>query len=122
MDHRWGYPFKFNRVWLEDEHFNKLIRENWLSYSPNDSPWHSKSFLDHLSCLRLCVKIWQWGMAISNRKALKNINEELQELSISLISNHVSLDMRAHIRDLEKKKQSLIAIEEASWRLKSRAT
>lgn len=37
-------------------------------------------------------------------------------------ANNVSLDMRAHIRELERKKKNILSIEEATWRLKSKAT
>lgn len=78
--------------------------------------------MDRVSDLRTCVKNWQRDKVISNRQALKKINDDLERLSVDLISNNVTLESRAHIRNLENEKQRLLAIEEASWRLKSRVT
>eukprot|EP00253_Pinus_taeda_P017475 PITA_17475 len=90
QSHRKGFPFKFNRIWLEDDAFNKIVQDSWLSSSPRAHP------------LMLNPYCAAW---ITGR----------------LIDNKISLDLRARIRELERSKHNLLAIEEATWRLKSKA-
>ena len=55
------------------------------------------------------------------RVALPKINRELDRIAGRMTENKISWDLRAWIRELERRKHSLLAIEEATWRLKSRA-
>eukprot|EP00253_Pinus_taeda_P003346 PITA_03346 len=52
-----GYPFKFNRYWLEDESFNSMIREFWMAdcLSAGTSP--SEYLIGKLGSLKSMLKI-----------------------------------------------------------------
>eukprot|EP00253_Pinus_taeda_P014722 PITA_14722 len=109
-----------NGTWLADEQFNKFIMESWL---PPSSWAHDqiRPFSDRLSSLRSKVKRWQREKDASNRMALKDICRNLEYLSTHFKHPNMSSCIRKKIWDLEKRKQKILAMEEASWRLKCRA-
>ena len=51
-----AYPFKFNRVWLEDAYFYSLIRKKWQDYSALSNLPPMMGFLKKLSKLNIEVK------------------------------------------------------------------
>lgn len=57
-DTRFGIPFKFNRVWVEDPNFEALIRAHWKwERVANLSPM--ADILKRLRALKEVVKVWE---------------------------------------------------------------
>lgn len=55
---RKGFPFKFNKVWLEDAKFNDLVKKSWSSCLPMENSSPSQALLDNLRALKVKVKSW----------------------------------------------------------------
>eukprot|EP00253_Pinus_taeda_P019600 PITA_19600 len=118
---RKGFPFKFNRNWLEDPAFNDLVQESWNNYSHQTNSSPSQHLLDKLAFLRKIVKSSQKQKLKANRKYLEYIQTELDRFALRMTSNCLPLEVRLRINDLENRKKKSLDIEEAAWRLKSRA-
>lgn len=56
-----------------------------------------------------------------NKKELREIQQELDSISGSLVANSLPFDIRCCLNELERRKQKILKQEEATWRLKSRA-
>eukprot|EP00253_Pinus_taeda_P034108 PITA_34108 len=81
----------------------------------------TRAFLERLSSLGSKVKRWQRERSASNRMDLKDIDKNLEYLSTHFKQPFMFSCIRKKIWDLEKRKQKILAMEEATWRLKSRA-
>lgn len=57
-DTRFGMPFKFNRVWLEDPKFEELVRAHWKR-DRNVGPSPMKDILNRLQALKPVIKRWE---------------------------------------------------------------
>lgn len=77
---KFGYPFKFNRMWLTDECFNEFIMESWQHPSCLAQE-QTQAFIERISILRSKVKRWRWEKSESNRRDLKDIDKKLEYLS-----------------------------------------
>lgn len=117
---RLGYPFKFNRIWLEDPAFNEIISNSWKDLSMRDLSFPFMTFREKLAVLRKVAKEWQYGKRKKDRQALLDIQKEMDNILGVMDTNGFPLSIKCLIRDLEKRKQKLLDQEEASWRLKSR--
>eukprot|EP00253_Pinus_taeda_P029310 PITA_29310 len=117
-----GYPFKFNRYWLEDESFNSMIQEFWMAdwLSADTSPL--EYLIGKLGSLKSMVKKWKIQKKQINSVELKNIEKELVDIAETMTSNSIPWSSRNRIWELERKKQQILKFEEISWRLKSCAT
>jgi len=116
-----GYPFKFNRLCLEDPDFNEVISKTWKDLSAKNTIPPFMTFRDKLSSMRKVVKEWQHKKTQADKLALQEVQKELDSISKVLDANSLPFSMRCHLNELERKKQYLLKHEEVSWRLKSRA-
>lgn len=119
---RKGYPFKFNRCWLEEPDFNEIVSRTWKDLSARDKITPYLTFRDKMATMRKVVKDWQIKKRHLDKKDLWEIQKELDSISKSLDANTLLFDIRCCINELERRKQKFLKQEEASWRLKSRAT
>eukprot|EP00253_Pinus_taeda_P014782 PITA_14782 len=118
---RVGYPFKFNRTWLEIPEFNAIISKSWKELLTGDSSPPMMSLREKMVVLRKVSKEWQQDRRKKDMQLLHDIQMELDHLIGSTYSNDLPLSIICHIRDLKIIKQKFLLQEEASWRLKSRA-
>lgn len=56
---RKGYPFKFNRCWLEEPDFNEIVSRTWKDLSARDKITPYLTFRDKMATMRKVVKDWQ---------------------------------------------------------------
>ena len=54
-----AYPFKFNRVWLEEASFCKLVEENWKEFSASVHLSPMLCFIKKLYILKNEVNTWE---------------------------------------------------------------
>lgn len=118
---RKGFPFKFNRTWLDGLEFNELVQETWECRTSLTSTSPSQHLLDNLVSLRKVVKPWQIRKQKLKRKAIEDIQMELDRIASRMTTQCLPLKIHLRIKELEFKKHKLLSIEEATWRLKSRA-
>jgi len=90
---RRGLPFKFNRVRLEDAEFNDLGRKSWSSCLPMENSSPSQALLDNLCTLKVKVKLWQENKRKANRKALKEIQGELDVFAEKIKESDIPLQV-----------------------------
>ena len=68
-----GYPFKFNRSWLEDESFNTLIKNQLKLYQRQAGV----SAMDHLTNtmkeIKKVVQLWEKGKIWETNDRIRNI-------------------------------------------------
>jgi len=109
-----GLPYKFNRVWLEDEEFNDLVIFFWSASCSKEIISPSQHLLDNLRELKVKVKAWQRKKLKSNRDALKEIQANLDVLAGKQREGNISFSVRNSIHEVEKRRHKILAIEEAS--------
>eukprot|EP00253_Pinus_taeda_P005878 PITA_05878 len=119
QQYRKDYYFKFNKSFLEESSFNDEISKIWGELAGTEDAT-SITFCGKISRLKKYAKEWQHQKIIRDRQELIHIQKALDAISSS--SPHMmSFDKRTSIRALEKRRNHLLSIEEATWRLKSRA-
>eukprot|EP00253_Pinus_taeda_P002888 PITA_02888 len=123
QDECWGNGRKkdplSDRIFLEDSTFNDVISKKWRALDGSEVDGHL-SFREKIHILKSIAKEWQHQKVSMDKQELTRIQQVMDALSTSS-PNLMSLDKRRTLRALEKRKQHLPFIEEASWRLKSRA-
>ena len=73
-----GIPFKFNRIWLQDPAFNKLVIEYWNQEDKVFDLDGWRKFADKLHRLKSIVKTWQKDNKSSLDKELRDIENKIQ--------------------------------------------
>lgn len=118
---RKGYPFKFNRTYLEDPAFNDLITNAWKDLLSKAMSPPFLTFRDKMAIVRKLVKDWQIEKRKKDRQELQAAQQELDNFLKSSDASSCPFRMKCRIRELERKKYKLLKQEESFWRLKSRA-
>lgn len=119
-DFHGSFPFKFNRIWLEDPTYSDLVKEIWCR-EENRYPSHMRSFIEKLWILRQATKKWEINKKRHLNGELEAINKELMEISPLLTGITLPIDIRCRIRALQNRRLALLLIKETTWKLKSRA-
>jgi hypothetical protein len=63
--------FKFNRTWLTDDCFTKLVRENWSPFSQEINCSLATHFVKNLQTIKGKTKIWAYQKKLSQDLELK---------------------------------------------------
>jgi hypothetical protein len=112
-------PFKFNRTWLTDDSFTKLVRENWSPFSQEINCSVATHFVKNLQTIKGKTKIWAYQKQLSEDLELKNVENQINLLSEEEGGGFSSLQAKTNPNG--RKEKSLIKEKEEMWRLKSRA-
>jgi hypothetical protein len=64
-------PFKFNRTWLTDDSFTKLVREKWSPFSQEINFSVATHFVKNLQTIKGKTKIWAYHKQLSQDLELK---------------------------------------------------
>eukprot|EP00253_Pinus_taeda_P004767 PITA_04767 len=105
---RKGYPFKFNRTWLEDPDFNEVITKTWKDLSAKDMTPPFMTFRDKLAAIRKVVKDWKFKKIQRDRATFQETQRELDSIFKNMDANSLSFSMRCRIKDLERHEKNTI--------------
>jgi hypothetical protein len=114
-------PFKFNCSWIGDLSFNTLVKKTWAEMMD----WSNSStillLIEKLKYLKQKVIYWQ----VKKQQAMKANLVQVEEQIATLFHNNPSHIFNAEdinlLHELTHKKNKILAHEEATWRLRSRA-
>ena len=79
-------------------------------------------FLNNLKCLKERTIQWEKALRSNNAKELLEIEALLENYYLSTPCGYASTDHKLHIMEIETKRCKLFACEEASLKLKIKAT
>jgi hypothetical protein len=114
-------PFKFNKTWLEDESFLKMIKEHWIPFRQDLTHSTAFQFTENLRRIKEKVKPWAFQKRKLEDKELKEIEFELKRFSEDEGDLLSTTESKFRLLQLEKKRIKLLKEKEETWRLKSRA-
>ena len=114
-------PFKFNPHCLEDDQYREQISATWQSVKRSSNCSMMQQFAENLTRARKITKEWNKVHKAQMQKDLKETEEKIEALFHGNEEEVFSEDENLQMKDLEKKKEKLLAIEEKELRLKSRA-
>jgi hypothetical protein len=114
-------PFKFNRTWLTDDSFTKLVRENWSPFTLESNCMVGAHFVKNLQRIKAKTKSWAYQKLLSEDLELKNLENQLKLLSEEEGGGFASLETKTNLLRMEERRNRLIKEKEEMWRLKSRA-
>lgn len=103
-----GYPFKFNRTYLEDPAFNDLITNAWKDLSTKAMSPPFLTFRDKMAAVRKLGKEWQIEKMKKDREKIQATRRELDNILKSSNVNSCPFRMKCRIRELERKKYILL--------------
>lgn len=70
-------PFKFNKVWLNDDSFVELVKSIWVPYNSRD-PWSASfQFIKNIKRLKMLIKAWARSKRVREEHELKQIEEAM---------------------------------------------
>ena len=114
------YPFNFNRAWLSDKYFSSLVTSSWLADSPLLSCDHMAILTYKLKRLKIAVKSWEKEQYFIRNRELIGIDLQIQALLSLQTFGILSISNSLQLSALKTKKDSLLAHEVLTWKLKSR--
>ena len=113
-------PLKFNRVWLQDLAFNKMVIGCW-SKEENDLEqvlWIK--FATKLHSLKTIIKKWKKEKTVGLRMELRDIDSKIAQIYMDMkIAPPESLSY-ATLEKMDDCKSEILKIQETTWKLKSR--
>lgn len=118
---RSGYPFKFNRIWLEDPEYTCLVEDIWRQ---DPEPMHSElwdSFHHKMQKIKTMTKSWEREKKCRHRAEYRRIQAEMEVIIESFTHTYPDEQTLESLKCLGNRKRELLRIEESTWRLKSRA-
>jgi hypothetical protein len=74
-------PFKFNRIWLNDQTFLKLVKENWQYYNLGSNETVSLHFVKNLHIIKEKTKTWAHQKLLNDDLELKELESKLNLIS-----------------------------------------
>jgi hypothetical protein len=115
-------PFKFNRTWLSDETFLKLVKENWQYYNPGSNETAGLHFVKNLHIIKEKTKTWAHQKLLKEDLELKELESKLNLISEDQGGGFDTTNAKLSLLKLEERRNRLLKEKEDTWRLKSRAT
>jgi hypothetical protein len=101
-------PFKFNKTWLEDDSFLKMIKDH-LDTLPTDLPQSTAyQFTENLKRIKEVVKPWAYQKRKNEDKELKDIELELQSISEDERDIPNTTESKLRLLQLEKRRIKLL--------------
>lgn len=94
-----GYPFKFNRAWLESPEYTSLISNSLMNLLDSDSSDSTLSLRDKMVIMRQITKNWQLKKK-KDRLMLHDLQDELDQLIGSTCTYALPNIIRSWNRDL----------------------
>jgi hypothetical protein len=114
-------PFKFNSTWLKDEGFQKLVKSNWIHLQDSEGISAAIQFVTNLKRIKKLVIPWEKTKQKEDERELKSIEDQLDVIYQDTDYGFSSGSSRENLKSLEVRRRQLMADQEATWRLKSRA-
>jgi len=114
-------PLKFNKVWLKDESFIKLIKENWVLYDNQATLSASFHFMENIKKLKSIIKSWSFLKKQREEAELIQLEKELSQVYDSEGGGFRSQEEKEDLIRKEERRNILLKEKEETWRLKSRA-
>ena len=113
-----GYPFKFNRIWLEDEGFIRLIKD----YLKNHQRSVGVSAMEYLSTtlkgLKQVVRQWEKVKKQETNVRIRFIQKEKSRILREVAEGRLSDDLWGYVKGLEEEYRTYQYRREMTWRLK----
>jgi len=114
-------PLKFNKIWLKDESFIKLIKENWVLYDSQAVLSASFQFMENIKKLKNIIKSWSLLKKQREEAELLQLEEELSQIYDSDGGGFRSQEEKEALIRKEERRNTLLQEKEETWRLRSRA-
>ena len=116
-----SYPFKLNRVWLEDDSFCSMLIDNWQDSLDISGLPPMLCFLKKLSKLSVEVKSWEKNKKLENQETLRVFEDEIEYLENSMNDDYFSSHNKDRLAFLNAERSIVLLKFEKTLRLKSRA-
>ena len=113
-----SYPFKSNRVWLEDDSFCSLVKAKWKDYSDFLNLPPMIIFLKKLYKLSAEVKSWEKKRKEEAHEALVAIEVEIDLLEDKVEADNFSSFHKDRLVNLHIEREKILLQIEQTWRLK----
>jgi len=114
-------PLKFNKTWLKDESFIKLIKENWVPFDMHAPLSAAFQFSENIKKLKSIIKEWSFTKRQKEEAELKQLEIELSHIYDSDGGGLGTLEDKEDLVRKEGRRNILLQEKEETWRLKSRA-
>jgi len=114
-------PLKFNKIWLKDESFIKLIKENWALYDSQAALTASFQFMENIKKLKNLIKSWSSLKRQREEAELIQLEKDLSQIYDSEGGGFRSQEEKEDLMRKEERRNILLKEKEETWRLKSRA-
>jgi hypothetical protein len=115
-------PFKFNRTWLSDETFLKLVKENCRIYDPESNKVAGLHFVKNLPIIKEKTKTWAHQKLLKEDLELKDLESQLNLISEEQGGGFDTTHAKLNLLKLEERRNRLLKEKKETWRLKSRVT
>jgi hypothetical protein len=119
--HKPPSPFKFNASWLSDESFRELVQSNWRPFDPSLGYPVGVHFADNLKKIKSLTIPWAKEKRQREERELQNTEEQIEAIYQEEDRGFLSDSSKDTLKSLESRCKQLLADQEATWRLKSRA-
>ena len=113
-------PFKFNRVWLEEEEFRAFIRATWVDMNHLECEPDCRRFMMKLRFLKRLVIKWERQRKAKNRLELYEVEETIALLNEKIMTGSGADEDRKRLSDTIDSRNHLVHIKEETLLQKSR--
>jgi hypothetical protein len=117
---RKNYPFKLNSGWLQEEEFSQIVNEVWKDPKFLQETRLQRRLVWKLKSLKLAIKRWVTSFKNLSAKKLGLLEVELQALYHSSLTDLNNEELTGMIKEKELERLKLLAVEEDTWRQRSR--
>jgi len=114
-------PLKFNKTWLKDESFIKLIKDNWVPFDLRAPSSAAFQFSENIKKLKSLIKDWSYAKRQRDEAELNQIESELSHIYASEEGGYGTQEDKEALVKKEGRRNTLLQEKEETWRLKSRA-
>jgi hypothetical protein len=114
-------PFKFNATWLEDESFRDLVKKHWRPFDSRTGTPAGVHFAKNLKTIKALTIPWAKEKRQNEERELQATEEQLEAFYQEADEGLLTDITKNNIKTLEARRKQLLAEQEATWRLKSRA-
>jgi len=114
-------PFKFNSTWINDQDFSLLIKQSWNSMRQWTNSSTIQLLCSKLNNLKRAVICWHRDKKVQLQSELLQIDSKkvvIFDKCLTQIFAQVDLET---LKILKQEKEKILAIEENTWQLKSKA-
>ena len=101
-------PFKFNRTWLNDDTFLKLVKENWRVYNPGSTEVARLHFVKNLRIIKEKTKNWAHQKLLKEDLELKELESQLKIISEEEGGGFDSTNAKLNLLKLEERRNRLL--------------